>query len=116
MKCKGLFGKNLKQGFLLFGSILWLSLFVPSLVRAEGIVVPDQGEKGGSLVTIDANRKYDGMNAPFSKGYEPSIQKDAMLLIVPFVVEQGEPDKIIVGISFKRGKTALFIIRITRKK
>ena len=60
MKCKGLFITKLKQGFLLFCSILWMSLFVPALVRAEGIVVPDEGEKGGSLVTIDANRKYDG--------------------------------------------------------
>ncbi len=116
MRCKGLFGKKLKQGFLLFGSILWLSLFVPALVRAEGIVVPDEGEKGGSLVTIDANRKYDGMNAPFSKGYEPSIQKDAMLLIVPFVVEQGEPDKIIVGISFEREENSPFYYKNYQKK
>ena len=116
MKCNGLFGKKLKQGFLLFGSILWLSLFVPALVRADGLVVPNEGEKGGSLVTIDANRKYDGMNAPFSKGYEPSIQKDAMLLIVPFVVEQGEPDKIIVGISFEREENSPFYYKNYQKK
>ena len=47
-------------------------LFISSGVFAQG------------SISIDTNKKYDGMNTSFSKGYAPSIQKNTMRLVVPF--------------------------------
>ena len=55
---------------------LFFSMCFPMAVRAE------------SLITIETNKKYEGMKRSFSKGYEPSIEKNTMNLVVPFVTKQ----------------------------
>lgn len=117
MKCKGLPGNNRKRGFFLLGFLLWMFLLLPVSARAGELEAPDGGRKGGGFATIDSNRKYEGMNAPFSKGYEPSIHKNTMKLVVPFVIGQQEgPDKIIVGISFEREEDSPFYFKNYQKK
>lgn len=74
-------------------------------VRAEG------------LITIETNKKYEGMEHSFSKGYEPSIQKNTMTLVVPFVTKQElEEDKMVVGVSFEREENSPFYYKNYQKK
>lgn len=91
--------------FFLTILILYFCLFFSVPVQAEG------------MITIDANKKYEGMNAPFSKGYEPSIKKDTMTLVIPFVIKQKtENNRIIVGISFEREENSPFYYKNYQKK
>ena len=69
-RCRKLCGKNRVQGFFLISIILCFVLAVSVTVRAEGLIISDDSQKKGGFITIDANKKYEGMNAPFSKGYE----------------------------------------------
>lgn len=97
--------KYLKQKMLFVGFILYVGLFFSVPVQAEG------------MITIDANRKYEGMNASFSKGYEPSIKKDTMSLVIPFVIKQKtEGNKILVGVSFEREENSPFYYKNYQKR
>lgn len=117
MKCGRLCGKNRIQNFFLINFILCFVLFLSAPIRAEGVVIPDENQKKGALITIDANKKYEGMNAPFSRGYEPSIQKNTMTLVVPFMMEQEtDQNRIIVGISFEREENSPFYYKNYQKK
>lgn len=84
---------------------LFFSMCFPMAVRAE------------SLITIETNKKYEGMKRSFSKGYEPSIEKNTMNLVVPFVTKQElEDDKIVVGVSFEREENSPFYYKNYQKK
>ena len=86
MKWKGYFGiqrqklrnhKGRACSFIFACSALVFFLFAaaPAHTMAGGGISAETQKKSGAMVTIDANKKYEGMNAPFSKGYEPSIKK-----------------------------------------
>lgn len=112
-------GKKRYCSFILACSALFFSLFfpAPSEVNAAGGYLAETQKKSGAMVTIDANKKYEGMNAPFSKGYEPSIKKGAMDLVIPFRLEQEtKDDSIIVGISFEREENSPFYYKNYQKK
>lgn len=73
-----------------------------------------QSESGG--IAIDSSNKYDGMNASFAKGYEPSIKDDVMTLVIPFISEEKmEKGRITVGIDFKSSGECPFYYRNYRK-
>lgn len=104
---------------LLSCSVILISQFfaAPPKVHASGGVFVESQKTSGAMVTIDANRKYEGMNAPFSKGYEPAIKKDTMALVIPFCMEQETKDnRIIVGISFEREQNSPFYYKNYQKK
>lgn len=94
--------------YLLFSvlfAVLCLCFCFPMLARAEG------------MITIDANRKYEGMENSFAKGYEPSIKKNTMTVVVPFLSEAKiKDDKIIVGVSFEREENSPFYYKNYQKK
>ena len=91
--------------FCLFLGMLCLFFFLPIPARAEGMIV------------IDANKKYEGMEASFAQGYEPAIQKNTMTLVVPFMMKQEtEQDRIVVGISFEREENSPFYYKNYQKK
>ena len=116
-RCRKLCGKNRVQGFFLISIILCFVLAVSVTVRAEGLIISDDSQKKGGFITIDANKKYEGMNAPFSRGYEPSVEKNTMTLVVPFMMKQEtEQDRIVVGISFEREENSHFYYKNYQKK
>lgn len=85
--------------------VLAVFFFCPMISQAKG------------LISIDANHKYKGMTAPFSKGYEPSIEKDTMTLVVPFLSDQKmDGDQITVGIDFERQENSPFYYKNYRKQ
>ena len=91
--------------FFVLVTILSFLLFFPSSVKAEG------------RISIDTNKRYEGMGASFSKGYEPSIKKNTMTLVVPFVTDMEVADnRIIVGISFEREENSPFYYKNYQKK
>lgn len=70
-----------------------------------------------SRISIDASHKYRGMNASFAKGYEPSIEKDTMLLVVPFVAEENmQKNQIRVGIDFEKQENGPFYYKNYQKQ
>lgn len=70
-----------------------------------------------SRISIDASHKYRGMNASFAKGYEPSIEKDTMLLVVPFISEQHmKKNQIRVGIDFQKEENGPFYYKNYQKQ
>lgn len=67
-------------------------------------------------ISIDSSRKYKGMDAPFAKGYEPSIKKNVMTLVVPFVSDTNmEKNRITVGVDFESGQDGPFYYKNYRK-
>lgn len=89
--------------FLCLGIAFWFSDLETS--QAEGII------------TIDSNKKYDGMNASFAKGYMPSIKKNTMTLIVPFVTNVPLcDDALLVGVSFEKIENSPFQFKNYQKK
>lgn len=100
-----------------FALFFFLLFSAPSEVNAGGGYLAETQKKSGAMVTIDANKKYKGMNAPFSKGYEPSIKKGVMELVIPFRLQQETEDNgIIVGISFEREESSPFYYKNYQKK
>lgn len=89
----------------------------PMYSRAEHIVsVEESGQSAESGITIDSSRKYEGMDAPFAKGYEPSIKKNVMTLVVPFVSDINmEKNRITVGVDFESGQDGPFYYKNYRK-
>ncbi|WWR19922.1 hypothetical protein V1226_00325 [Lachnospiraceae bacterium JLR.KK009] len=128
MKWKGYFGTQRQKlrnhkgrtcSFIFACSALVFFLFAaaPAHVKAGGGISAETQKKSGAMVTIDANKKYEGMNAPFSKGYEPSIKKNKMSLTIPFRLEQETKDnRIIVGISFEQEGSSPFYYKNYQKK
>lgn len=71
----------------------------------------------GSSIAIDSSHKYEGMDAPFAKGYEPSIKKNVMTLVVPFVSEDKlEGKELTVGIDFENRENSPFYYKNYRKQ
>lgn len=72
---------------------------------------------GKNSISIDASHKYQGMNASFAKGYEPSIEKDVMLLVVPFLTEENmQKNQIRVGIDFEKEENGPFYYKNYQKQ
>lgn len=85
--------------------ILLLFLSVPLEIHAQ------------SRISIDATHKYEGMEASFAKGYEPFIEKDTMILTVPFVSEvKMRGNHITVGIDFEREENSPFYYKTYQKQ
>lgn len=106
-----------KLCFICSAALSLLLCLAPANVSAGGGSPAENHSKSGVMVTIDANRKYEGMNAPFSKGYEPSIKKDVMSLVIPFRVGQETGgSRILVGISFEREENSPFYYKNYQKK
>ncbi len=71
----------------------------------------------GGSIAIDSSHKYEGMDAPFAKGYEPSIKKNVMALVVPFVSEDKlEGNEITVGVDFENREGSPFYYKNYRKQ
>lgn len=89
----------------------------PIYSQAEHIVsVEESGQSAESGISIDSSRKYEGMDAPFAKGYEPSIKKNVMTLVVPFVSDANmEKNRITVGVDFESGQDGPFHYKNYRK-
>lgn len=89
-----------------FGAVVFLCLFfVSSHIFAQGVI------------SIDTNKKYSGMNASFSKGYVPSIQKNTMHLVVPFQTDLPlKQQALLVGVSFEREENSPFYFKNYQKK
>ena len=88
-------------------ALLWLLLFLlcPGKVSAQ------------NRISIDASHKYQGMGASFAKGYEPYIEKNTMILTVPFVSEERmKANQITVGIDFERQENSPFYFKNYQKK
>lgn len=72
---------------------------------------------GQSRISIDTSHKYQGMNASFARGYEPAIEKNTMLLAVPFLTEESmQKNQIRVGIDFDKEENGPFFYRNYQKK
>lgn len=68
-------------------------------------------------IFIDTVNTYEGMEASFSQGYEPSIQENTMNLVVPFLVKKEmKSDSIIVGISFEKQENSPFYFQNYQKQ
>ena len=90
--------------FCLLLGMLCLFFFLPIPARAEGMIV------------IDANKKYEGMEASFAQGYEPAIQKNTMTLVVPFLARMDVKNhRLQVGVSFEKGETSPFYYKNYQK-
>lgn len=97
--------KNRMYFYSVLSAVLFLWLCFPVFARAEG------------MITIDANHRYEGMENSFAKGYEPSIKKNTMTVVVPFLSETKIKDnKMIVGVSFEREDNSPFYYKNYQKK
>lgn len=68
-------------------------------------------------IFIDTVNAYEGMEASFSQGYEPSIQDNTMNLVVPFLVKKEmKSDSILVGISFEKQENSPFYFQNYQKQ
>ncbi len=82
-----------------------------------GIYAQDETLSDDSRISIDSSRKYQGMDAPFAKGYEPSVTKNEMTLVVPFVSDTKlDKNRITVGINFESGQNSPFYFKNYRKQ
>lgn len=71
----------------------------------------------GEVISIDANRRYQGMNASFAKGYTPSVRKGEMELVVPFQTDLPlKEDCLSVKILFEREENSPFQFKNYWKK
>ncbi len=94
-----------KKCLILFLVLFCLAMLFPVFARAEG------------GIAIDANKRYEGMGASFAKGYEPSIRKDTMTLVVPFIMNaKVKSHEVQVGISFEREEDGPFYYKNYQKK
>ncbi len=70
-----------------------------------------------SGISIDDRHRYEGMDSPFSRGYEPAIQKNTMTLVVPFLCDaKMEKAQITVGIDFENEENCPFYYKNYRKQ
>lgn len=97
-------------------ALLWI-FFFSDTAKAENTGISEESKPYENIISIETNRKYKGMKNSFSKGYEPSIQKNTMFLVVPFVSKtKMKSDRIIVGISFEREESSPFYYKNYQKK
>lgn len=89
-----------------------LLLSCPQGIHAqEGLLTETNG------ISIDSSHKYQGMDAPFAKGYEPSVRKNEMTLVIPFVSDKKmDRNRITVGIDFESGQESPFYYKNYRKQ
>lgn len=74
-------------------------------------------ENAQYAISIDDRHRYEGMESPFAKGYEPSIEKNRMMLVIPFVSDaKMEKDRITVGVDFESGENVPFYYKNYRKQ
>ena len=92
----------------------WILVAIACLLAGGTASVRVQAE---GLVSIDTERRYEGMNASFAKGYLPSVRKDTLRLVVPFVAKAPlSEEALYVGVSFEREENAPFVFRNYRKR
>lgn len=102
-------GKCLRNFAAFCCMMLNLSLFFTETGKAANLSPSEESKKQEHMISIETNRKYEGMKHSFSKGYEPSIRKNTMFLVVPFTTKAKlESDRMIVGISFEREENSPF--------
>ena len=112
-KKRGFYGKI----FFLIGFLWQISFMFSVTVHGENAGSSEGSSQSEHAISIETSRKYEGMKHSFSKGYEPSIRKNTMFLVVPFVTKlQTESDRIIVGISFEREENSPFYYKNYQKK
>lgn len=100
---------------VLLAVVLFSACPMGSYAKNE-ISIEESEQSEGSGIAIDSGHRYDGMNAPFAKGYEPSIKKNVMMLVVPFVSDtEMEKKRITVGIDFESGGDCPFYYKNYRK-
>lgn len=86
-------------------------------VFAAAFLLLSAGVLAEGLISIDTDKKYEGMKTSFAKGYMPSIKKNTMTLVVPFVVKLPlEDDSLLVGVSFEREENSPFVFRNYQKR
>lgn len=106
-----------RRMFILLCFILQLTLFFSVIAYAENSDSYGDSKEYENIITIETSRKYQGMKQSFSKGYEPSIKKNTMYLVVPFVTKAKlDSNRIIVGISFEREENSPFYYKNYQKK
>lgn len=100
---------------VLLAVVLFSACPMGSYAKNE-VSIEESGQSEGSGIAIDSSHRYEGMNAPFAKGYEPSIKKNVMTLVVPFVSDtEMEKKRITVGIDFESGGECPFYYKNYRK-
>lgn len=110
-------GKCLRNFAAFCCMMLNLSLFFTETGKAANLSPSEESKKQEHMISIETNRKYEGMKHSFSKGYEPSIRKNTMFLVVPFTTKAKlESDRMIVGISFEREENSPFYYKNYQKK
>ena len=89
------------------GLALLLSSFVLSPYRANA----------EELISIDANHRYEGMETSFSKGYAPSVRKDQMRLVIPFLSDAPlAQEAMTVGVAFEPSESSPFVYKNYQKR
>lgn len=85
--------------------------------KAENRVSIGDSHKAENRISIDDSHQYEGMDSPFSKGYEPAIQKNTMTLVVPFLSDANmEKERITVGVDFENEPYCPFYYKNYRKQ
>lgn len=108
---KGFIWRSLPAKLLVLLSIV-LFFACPIENRAQS-----ESPEDGSRIAIDSSHKYEGMDAPFAKGYEPSIKRNVMTLVVPFVSEDKlEGKELTVGVDFENRENSPFYYKNYRKQ
>lgn len=106
----GLNSRRYAVGFMV--SIWYVVLLSVVLISAYSVEI--HAENG---ISIDDRHKYEGMDNPFSRGYEPAIHKNTMTLVVPFMSDaKMEKGRITVGIDFQEGENSPFYFKNYRKQ
>lgn len=113
MKKRSSFG--LVWRLVLMAAVLFSSCPIGSYAKND-VSAEEHAQSEGGGIAIDSGHRYEGMNAPFAKGYEPSIQKNVMTLVIPFISEENmEKNRITVGIDFESGGECPFYYKNYRK-
>lgn len=90
---------------------VWIGLILLLLVLSPMQTMAEGG------ITIDTAKKYEGMDASFSKGYEPTIEGNTMYLVIPFIAEKEiQNNRITVGVEFEKEENSPFYFQNYKKK
>ncbi len=94
-----------------------ISLFLLACVSAIVLIWFPVRIAAQGLVSIDTDKKYEGMKTSFAKGYMPAIQKNTMKLVIPFIVKMPLKDEsLLVGVSFEREENSPFVFQNYQKR
>lgn len=126
---KGRNKRGLVRCLTLLSVLLFLSCPLGSYAQSEefaedsqtsaenGETMESDGQSVTNGISIDSSHKYQGMDAPFAKGYEPSVRKNEMTLVIPFVSDiKLDKNRITVGIDFESGQSSPFYYKTYRKQ